>query len=68
MQPKSISAVLNRNGVLTIYVLMEDGTILKKAEDEQQWSKVDSVSGHRDEQPAQPDLVSSNKGRKKRSN
>lgn len=68
MNPKSISAVYNKNGILTLYVLMDDGTILKKAEDEQRWSEIDTVSGHRNEQPTQPDLASSNKGRKKRGN
>lgn len=58
MNPKSISAVYNKNGILTIYVLMDDGTILKKAEDEQRWSEIDTVSGHRNEQPTQPDLSS----------
>ena len=66
MKPLSVSAVLNKSGMLTLYVLMEDGTILKKAEDETRWSEADSVLGHRNEQPSKPDLVSSNKGSKKR--
>ena len=66
MNPVSISAVENRNGVLTFYVLMDDGTILKKAEDDTRWQEIDTVSRHRDEPVAKPNLVSSNKGRKKR--
>jgi len=46
---------------------MDDGTILKKAEDENRWSEAGSIPGHRDEQPSQPDLVVRNKGSKKRS-
>ena len=66
MNPISVTSALNKNGVLTLYILMEDGTILKKAEDEQRWSEVSSVSGHRNEQKSQPDLVVRNKGSKKR--
>ena len=66
MNPVSVSTVLNKNGVLTMYVLMSDGTILKKAEDENRWSEADSVLGHRNEQPSKPDLVVRNKGSKKR--
>ena len=66
MEPKSVSAVLNRNGVLTLYVLLDNGTILKKAEDEQSWQEIATVPGHRDEQQSKPDLVSSDKGRTKR--
>jgi len=29
--------VYNKNGVLTLYVLMEDGTIMFKREDEDTW-------------------------------
>ncbi len=66
MKPISVTSALNKNGVLTLYVLMEDGIILKKAEDEQRWSEVSSIPGHRDEQQSQPDLVVRNKGTKKR--
>lgn len=66
MNPISVTSALNKNGVLTLYVLMEDGTILKKAEDEQRWSEVSSIPGHRNEQKSQPDLVVRNKGSKKR--
>jgi|688.fasta_scaffold1598052_2 hypothetical protein len=66
MNPLSVTSALNKNGVLTLYVLMDDGTILKKAEDEQRWSEVSSVLGHRNEQPSKPDLVVRNKGSKKR--
>ena len=45
---------------------MDDGTILKKAEDETRWQQIDAIPGHRDEQQSQPNLVSSDKGRKKR--
>ena len=37
MKPQSISAVYNKNGILTLYVLMEDGSIMFKREDEDQW-------------------------------
>lgn len=66
MNPLSVTSALNKNGVLTLYVLMDDGTILKKAEDEQRWSEVSSVFGHRNEQPSKPDLVVRDKGSKKR--
>lgn len=66
MNPISVTSELNKNGVLTLYVLMDDGTILKKAEDEQRWSEVSSVSRHRNEQPSKPDLAVRNKGSKKR--
>lgn len=52
---------------MTMYVLMDDGTILKKAEDENRWTEASSIPRHRDEQPSQPDLVVRNKGSKKRS-
>lgn len=67
MNPISVSTVLNKNGVLTMYVLMDNGTILKKAEDENRWTEASSIPRHRDEQPSQPDLVVRNKGSKKRS-
>ena len=66
MKPISVSTSLNKNGILTIYVLMDNGTILKKSEDESRWTEIDAVPGHRDGQQSQPDLVSSDKGRKKR--
>ena len=37
MKPQGISAVYNKNGMLTLYVLMEDGSIMFKREDEDQW-------------------------------
>jgi HSP20 family molecular chaperone IbpA len=37
MKPQGITAVYNKNGVLTLYVLMEDGTIMFKREDEDTW-------------------------------
>jgi HSP20 family molecular chaperone IbpA len=37
MKPQGITAVYNKNGVLTLYVLMEDGTIMFKREDEDKW-------------------------------
>ncbi len=39
MNPVSVSTVINKNGVMTMYVLMDDGTILKKAEDENRWTE-----------------------------
>jgi len=66
MTPISVSSAMNKNGVLTLYILMDDGTILKKAEDETRWQQIDAIPGHRDEQQSQPNLASSDKGRKKR--
>ena len=66
MKPISVTSAINKNGVLTLYVLTDDGTILKKTEDESRWTEIDAVLGHRDEPENGPDLVSSNKGRKKR--
>ncbi len=66
MKPISVSSVINKNGVITLYVLMDDGNILKKAEDESRWTEIDAVPGYRNEPESRPDLVSSNKGRKKR--
>jgi hypothetical protein len=37
MKPQGITAVYNKSGVLTLYVLMEDGTIMFKQEDEDTW-------------------------------
>jgi hypothetical protein len=37
MKTQSISAVYNKNGILTIFVLMQDGTIMFKREDEDTW-------------------------------
>lgn len=68
MKPISVSSAINKNGVMTLYVLMDDGTILKKSEDESRWTEIDAVPGHRDRQDSKPDLVSSNKGRTKRGN
>ena len=67
MNPVSVSTVLNKSGVMTMYVLMDDGTILKKAEDEDRWSEAGSIPGHRNEPESKPDLVVRNKGSKKRS-
>jgi hypothetical protein len=66
MRPVSVTSVINKNGVITLYVLLEDGTLMKKAEDESGWSQIDAIPGHRDEQQSKPNLASSNKGRKKR--
>ncbi len=66
MKPISVTSAINKNGVLTLYVLTDDGTILKKADDETRWQQIDAIPGHRDEQQSQPNLVSSDKGRKKR--
>jgi HSP20 family molecular chaperone IbpA len=37
MKPQGITAVYNKNGMLTLYVLMADGTIMFKREDEDTW-------------------------------
>lgn len=37
MKAQGITAVYNKSGVLTLYVLMEDGTIMFKREDEDKW-------------------------------
>lgn len=66
MKPASITTTLNKNGILTIYVLMDDGTILKKAENDGRWTEVDCLPGHRNEQENKPDMVSRDKGTKKR--
>lgn len=66
MKPISVSSAINKNGVMTLYVLMDNGTILKKTEDESRWTEIDAIPGHRNEPEPKPDLVSSNKGRKKR--
>lgn len=67
MNPVSVSTVLNKSGVMTMYVLMDDGTILKKAEDENRWSEAGSVLGYRNNIEPQPDPPVRNKGPKKRS-
>jgi len=67
MNPLSVTSALNKNGVLTLYVLMDDGTILKKAEDENRWSEAGSIPGHRNDNGSQPDPLVRNKGSKKRS-
>jgi hypothetical protein len=66
MKPISVSSMINKNGVTTLYVLTDNGTILKKAEDESRWTEIDAVPGHRNEPESGPDMASSNKGRKKR--
>ena len=67
MNPVSVSTVLNKSGVMTMYVLMDDGTILKKAEDENRWSEAGSIPRHRNDNGSQPDPPVRNKGSKKRS-
>lgn len=66
MNPVSVSTVLNKSGVMTMYVLMDNGTILKKAEDENRWTEAGSIPGHRNNIEPQPDSPVRNKGSKKR--
>ena len=66
MNPTSISVVMNKNGVQTFYVVMDNGTIHKKSADEDSWQQIGTVPGYRDGQQSEPDLASSDKGRKKR--
>ena len=66
MNPVSVSTVLNKSGVMTMYVLMDNGTILKKAEDENRWTEAGSIPGHRNDNGSQPDPSVRNKGPKKR--
>lgn len=66
MNPVSVSTVLNKSGVMTMYVLMDDGTILKKAEDENRWTEAGSIPGHRNNIEPQTDPSVRNKGSKKR--
>ena len=66
MKPISVTSVINKSGVLTLYLLTDDGTLLKKSEDESSWTEVDSFSGHRDQLPVEPDPPMRNKGTKKR--
>lgn len=66
MKPISVTSVINKSGVLTLYILTDDGTLLKKSEDESRWTEVDSFPGHRDKLPVEPDTPMRNKGTKKR--
>jgi hypothetical protein len=66
MKPISVTSVINKSGVLTLYILTDDGTLLKKSEDESRWTEVDSFPGHRDQLPVEPDTPMRNKGTKKR--
>ena len=66
MKPISVTSVINKSGVLTLYLLTDDGTLLKKSEDESRWTEVDSFPGHRDQLPVEPDPLMRNKGTKKR--
>jgi hypothetical protein len=66
MKPISVTSVINKSGVLTLYILTDDGTLLKKSEDESRWTEVDSFPGHRDQLPVEPDPPMRNKGTKKR--
>jgi hypothetical protein len=66
MKPISVTSVINKSGVLTLYLLTDDGKLLKKSEDESSWTEVDSFLGHRDKLPVEPDPPMRNKGTKKR--
>ena len=66
MKPISVTSVINKSGVLTLYLLTDDGKLLKKSEDESRWTEVDSFPGHRDQLPVEPDPPMRNKGTKKR--
>lgn len=66
MKPISVSSVINKSGVVTLYLLTEDGNLLKKSEDDREWQQIDSFSGHRDQLPVEPDPPVRNKGTKKR--
>jgi len=66
MKPISVTSVINKSGVLTLYLLTDDGKLLKKSEDESSWTEVDSFPGHRDKLPDEPDTPMRNKGTKKR--
>ena len=47
MKPISVTSVINKSGVLTLYLLTDDGKLLKKSEDDRDWQQIDSFSGHR---------------------
>ena len=66
MKPISVTSVINKSGVLTLYILTDDGTLLKKSEDESRWTEVDSFPGHRDQLPVEPNPPVRDKGTKKR--
>jgi len=66
MKPISVSSIINKNGVLTLYVLTDDGKLLKKSEDDRDWQQIDSFSGHRDQLPVEPNPPVRDKGTKKR--
>ncbi len=66
MKPISVTSVINKSGVLTLYLLTDDGTLLKKSEDESSWTEIDSFFRHRDQLPVEPDPPMRNKGTKKR--
>ena len=66
MKPISVTSVINKSGVLTLYLLTDDGKLLKKSEDESSWTEVDSFPGHRDQLPVEPNPPVRDKGTKKR--
>ena len=66
MKPISVSSVINKSGVVTLYLLTEDGNLLKKSEDDRDWQQIDSFSGHRDQLPVEPNPPVRDKGTKKR--
>lgn len=66
MKPISVSSVINKSGVLTLYLLTDDGKLLKKSEDDRDWQQIDSFPGHRDQLPVEPNPPVRDKGTKKR--
>jgi hypothetical protein len=66
MNPVNISVVVNKSGVHTFFVVMDNGTIHKKSENDDSWQQIGTVPGYRDGQQSKPDMASSDKGRKKR--
>ena len=66
MKPISVSSVINKSGVLTLYLLTDDGKLLKKSEDDRDWEQIDSFSGYRDQLPVEPNPPVRDKGTKKR--
>ena len=45
MKPISVSSVINKSGVLTLYLLTDDGKLLKKSEDDRDWQQIECRRG-----------------------
>jgi len=43
MKPISVTSVINKSGVLTLYLLTDDGKLLKKSEDESSWTEAERL-------------------------